>query len=103
MRNLILASAIDWLLTRSQLTNFRSFLAFDAILWIGFPVMLLSGSVMWENIAPELALIHAGDWLMKIIIMTMVPWVGTKDGAIKEMPPLPQSEGRRMAVGGGEC
>jgi hypothetical protein len=28
-------------------------------LWIGFPVLILSGSVLWENVSRKLAAIHA--------------------------------------------
>ena len=31
-------------------------------LWIGFPVMLLIGSGIWEKVPPMLAAIHAGHW-----------------------------------------
>ena len=86
MRNLLLASAILWILTRQKLTNLRSLLVFDMILWIGFPLTVLSGSVMWQNVPTELALIHAGDWLIKILIMTIILWVATKNIAIQATP-----------------
>ena len=38
-------------------------------LWIGFPAMLLAGSVIHENVPPMLAAIHAGDWLLKLLIV----------------------------------
>jgi hypothetical protein len=40
--------------------------------WIGFPVMILAGAVMWENMAPRLAMIHAGDWLVKLLLVTII-------------------------------
>jgi multidrug transporter EmrE-like cation transporter len=39
-------------------------------LWIGFPVVLLAGSVMHEHFPTKLAVIHAGDWLAKLLIFT---------------------------------
>jgi Protein of unknown function (DUF1761) len=36
---------------------------------IGFPVMILVGSVMWDKRPWKLAAIHAGDWLVKILLM----------------------------------
>lgn len=41
-------------------------------LWIGFPAMLLAGSVIHENAPWQLASIHAGDWLMKLIIIAAI-------------------------------
>ncbi len=39
------------------------------LLWIGFPVVLLSGSVLWEDVPARLAAIHAGDWLIKLLLI----------------------------------
>ncbi|WP_067712645.1 DUF1761 domain-containing protein [Nocardia yamanashiensis] len=41
-------------------------------LWIGFPAILLSGSMIWENVPWRVALIHAGDWLLKLLLITIV-------------------------------
>jgi hypothetical protein len=41
--------------------------------WIGFPTMILLGSVAHENVPLPLAAIHAGDWLVKSLIMAIVP------------------------------
>ena len=75
LRNLLLASAISWLLIRHRPTKLNSILAFAGILWLGFPVTLLSGSVMWQNVPLKLAFIHAGDWLIKILLMSVIPWI----------------------------
>lgn len=41
-------------------------------LWVGFPVVLLVGTVIHENFPPRLAAIHAGDWLVKLLIFTII-------------------------------
>jgi len=41
-------------------------------LWIGFPVILLTGSVLWENIPWKVAAIHAGDWLVKMLVIPVI-------------------------------
>lgn len=41
-------------------------------LWIGFPVVLLAGSVLWENVPWNLAAIHAGDWLVKLLVVSII-------------------------------
>lgn len=74
LRNLLLASVTGWLLARQQVHTLRAALGFAALLWLGFPVILLSGSVLWQQVPPQLALIHSGDWLMKILLMTLIPW-----------------------------
>lgn len=85
LRNLLLASAISWLLIRCRPIGLSSVLVFAGILWLGFPVTLLSGSVMWQNVPPELAIIHAGDWLIKILLMSVIPWIAIS-GAKAESP-----------------
>ncbi len=41
-------------------------------LWLGFPVVLWTGAVMWEKVPSKLALIHAGDWLLKLLVITLI-------------------------------
>ena len=41
-------------------------------LWLGFPAILLAGSVIHENVPWQLAAIHAGDWLLKLLIITLI-------------------------------
>jgi hypothetical protein len=41
-------------------------------LWIGFPVVLLVGSVIHEHFPAQLAAIHAGDWLAKLLIFAII-------------------------------
>jgi hypothetical protein len=41
-------------------------------LWIGFPIVLLVGSVTQENVPWRLAAIHAGDWLAKLLIVAVL-------------------------------
>ena len=81
LRNLLLSSVIVWLLAHRQPTKLQSVLVFALILWFGFPITLLSGSVMWQNVPLKLALIHSGDWLVKILLMTVIAWgVGRNAG-----------------------
>ena len=39
---------------------------------IAFPVVLLTGSVVHEKVPWRLAAIHAGDWLVKLLLVTLV-------------------------------
>jgi hypothetical protein len=41
-------------------------------LWIAFPAMLLAGSVIHENVPWKLAAVHAGDWLLKLLIIAII-------------------------------
>jgi hypothetical protein len=65
---LIIAYAIHYLLINNAVE--AVYLAFW--LWIGFPVILLVGSVIHENYPKKLAVIHAGDWLVKLLVLTVI-------------------------------
>jgi hypothetical protein len=42
------------------------------VLWVGFPFVLLTGAIMWEDVPRKLAAIHAGDWLVKMALITAI-------------------------------
>jgi hypothetical protein len=33
------------------------------VLWTGFPLVLLTRSMMWDKVPTATAVLHAGDWL----------------------------------------
>ena len=45
---------------------------FGLFVWIGFPVIILTGSVLWENTPWKVAAIHAGDWLVKMMVISII-------------------------------
>jgi len=45
---------------------------FGLSVWIGFPVIVLTGSVLWENTSWKVAAIHAGDWLVKMLVIPLI-------------------------------
>jgi hypothetical protein len=40
--------------------------------WLGFPVQMLVGASLWDNKPWTLDLIHAGDWLLKMLLTTFI-------------------------------
>jgi hypothetical protein len=47
-------------------------LLLGAVLWIGFPAVILAGSVFHEKVPWQLAAIHAGDWLLKLSVVAAI-------------------------------
>jgi hypothetical protein len=47
-------------------------LALGTVLWLGFPVVVLAGSVFHEHVPVPLAALHAGDWLLKLLAITTI-------------------------------
>jgi ABC-type glucose/galactose transport system permease subunit len=42
------------------------------VLWTGFPLVLLTGSMMWDKVPTPTALLHAGDWLLKLVAISAI-------------------------------
>lgn len=42
------------------------------LLWVGFPVVLLTGSMLHESVPWQLAALHAGDWLIKLVVIAVI-------------------------------
>ncbi len=72
IRTSILAYVIARLLLMLNIADWKGALRLGLWLWIGFPVILLTGSMLWQNVPWQLAAIHAGDWL---IMLTLIPVV----------------------------
>jgi hypothetical protein len=72
IRTFLLACVLACLAAQTGVANLAGALRLGLVLWIGFPFVLLTGSIMWEDVPWKLAAIHAGDWLVKILLMTVI-------------------------------
>ena len=72
LRNLVLALVIVFLVQRLGTAGWSDAIRLALLLWIGFPAVLLSGSVIYEKVPWQLAAIHAGDWLVKLVLITSI-------------------------------
>jgi hypothetical protein len=71
-RSLIVASVLAGLASLLDITEWTGGLALGLAMWVGFPVVLLAGSVIWENVPPKLAALHSGDWLAKLVVLSVL-------------------------------
>jgi hypothetical protein len=71
LRTAVVAVVIAWLADRADLLQLPGTLVLAAALWAGFPLVLLSGSVLWERVHPATAAMHAGDWLLKLVLVAL--------------------------------
>jgi Protein of unknown function (DUF1761) len=72
VRNLVIASVVAWLVANQDVTQLGAALLLAVALWVAFPLVLLAGSVFHERVPARLAALHAGDWLLKLILITAV-------------------------------
>lgn len=71
-RTFILGLVIAYACRLLDLTTLTQAALLAFWLWVGFPVVLLVGSVIHEHFPPRLAAIHAGDWLAKLLIFSII-------------------------------
>ena len=72
VRSLVVASVLAYLVVQLDIADWMDAAQLGILVWIGFPFVLLAGSVMWENVSWKLAAIHAGDWLVKLLLVTSI-------------------------------
>jgi Protein of unknown function (DUF1761) len=82
-RTFVLALVVARLLIGLKITDWKAALGLGLWLWIGFPVILLTGSVLWQSVPWRLATIHAGDWLVKLTLIPVGLVVWPKRSAVK--------------------
>jgi hypothetical protein len=69
VRAAVVAVGFAWIAGQAELLSLPGALLLAAIAWAAFPVVLLTGSVTWERVPPVTAAIHAGDWLLKLLLI----------------------------------
>jgi len=71
-RSSVVATVLAWLATELAITTWGGSALLGLVMWIGFPVVLLLGSVIWEDVPWRLAATHAGDWLLKLLVISVI-------------------------------
>jgi Protein of unknown function (DUF1761) len=71
-RSAVVATLIALLVGALSITDLPGALALGLGLWVAFPVVLLVGSVIWDDVPPAMAALHAGDWLLKLLIIALI-------------------------------
>jgi len=72
LRTFVLALLFAIILSKQATNSLGESLQLGLLLWLAFPAILLSGSVMWDKVPARLAAIHAGDWLIKILLIAVI-------------------------------
>jgi hypothetical protein len=69
LRCLVLATVVAGLASQGGIDGWTGGLLLGMALWIGFPLVLWIGAVIHERTPLMLAAIHAGDWLVKLLLV----------------------------------
>lgn len=71
VRTAVVAAGFAWIAGRSGLQSLPGALGLALVLWAAFPAVLLTGSILWERVPWQTAAIHAGDWLLKLLLIAV--------------------------------
>ena len=71
-RCFVLACVIARLVALLDIHSYLIAIHSGLFLWLGFPVVLLTGAVIWDNVPWKVAAIHAGDWLVKLVVIPII-------------------------------
>ncbi len=72
LRCLVLAAVVAGLASQGRIDTWTGGLLLGVALWIGFPLVLWIGAVIHENTPLRLAIIHGGDWLVKLLLVGVI-------------------------------
>lgn len=72
VRSAVVATVLAGAAAQLEVTDWTGALQLGLVAWIGFPAVLLSGAVIWDNVPWKLAAIHAGDWLLKLPLIAVI-------------------------------
>src|SRR5918999_3263835 len=72
LRCLLVAAVVAGLAAQGEIETWAGGLCLGLALWLGFPLVLWIGAVVWENAPRRLAVIHAGDWLAKLLAVAVI-------------------------------
>jgi len=72
LRTFILALIFAIILSELKDSSLHASILLGLRLWLAFPFILLSGSVMWDKVPRKLAVIHAGDWFIKLMLIALI-------------------------------
>lgn len=82
VQSLVVASMIAYFVSRLGIVSWKGVVRLSALVWI-FPASILVGSVVHENVPPMLAAIHAGDWLVKLLLMAVILGSARRKGQLE--------------------
>lgn len=72
LRSAVVAVVVALAVDRLDIAGVGGLVPAALVAWLGFPVVLLTGSVVHEQVPWRLAAVHAGDWLLKLVAITLI-------------------------------
>lgn len=89
VRELVVGYVLARIVLMGGVVDWKGALRLGFLAWLGFPVAMLVGASLWDDKPWLLSAIHAGDWLVKMLLMAVIVGVWPRKGvsAFSESPP----------------
>lgn len=71
-RCLVLAAVVVEVAAAADVSSAGGGLLLGLVLWVGFPLVLWTGAMFHEGVPVRTALVHGGDWLLKLLAIGLV-------------------------------
>ena len=72
LRGVVVAAVVAGIAVEAGIDELGGGLLLGLALWVGFPAVLWSGAVLHGEAWPRQAVIHAGDWLAKLLVVAVI-------------------------------
>jgi hypothetical protein len=72
VRELVVIYVLARFVNNLRVVDWQGALSLGFWMWLGFPVQMLVGASLWDNKPWSLDLIHAGDWLIKMLVIALI-------------------------------
>ncbi len=72
LRSLVVVAVVAGLASQTETDEWTGGVLLGLALWVGFPLVLWAGAMLHERTPWKLAAIHAGDWLFKLLVVTVI-------------------------------
>jgi len=71
-RSFVLATIVAYLMSRMTVTGWADAVRVGFLLWLGLSAVQWAGSMLWEDVPFKMAAIHGGDWLVKLLLISII-------------------------------
>jgi hypothetical protein len=72
VQSLVLALVLAYFIGLIGNVDWMGAVRIGVLLWIGLSAVQWVGSIMWEKVPLKMAAIHAGDWLVKLVLIAVI-------------------------------
>jgi hypothetical protein len=70
--SLVLSFVVAYVVGLKEGVTWKGAVGIGSLLWLGLSAVQWVSSMVWEKVPLTMAAIHAGDWLMKLVVISAI-------------------------------